>query len=141
MQTSQSNTNELVCYCLVIIEHDSIDVMEYWKNNASAYPTLAIMACDIFVVPVSTVSFESCFSSANRILTDKRSKLGAKVFERLVCLKDWIDAETRMQHESIEATTSGIETQESGTGTEAEEDLNGACDPQESNLWYMNNDF
>ena len=98
MQTSQSNTNELVCYCLAIMEHYSIDVMEYWKKNASAYPTLTIMACDIFAVPVSTVPSESCFSSANMIFSDKCSKLGAKVFERLVCLKDWIDAETRMQH-------------------------------------------
>jgi hAT family C-terminal dimerisation region len=50
------------------------------------------------VVPVSTVPSESCFSSANRIFSDKRSKLGAHVFERLVCLKDWIDAEERNQY-------------------------------------------
>jgi hAT family C-terminal dimerisation region len=53
------------------------------------------MAFDIFAMPMSTVPFESCFSSAKRILTDKRSRLGAKTFERLVCLKDWFDAEQR----------------------------------------------
>jgi hAT family C-terminal dimerisation region len=53
-----------------------------------------MMARDIFTVPVSTVPPESCFSSANSILTDKHSRLGAKTFERLVYLKDWFDVET-----------------------------------------------
>lgn len=134
-----SNTNELTSYCLARREDEDIDVMEYWKKNASAYPTLTMMARDIFAVPVSTVPSESCFSSANRILSDKRSKLGPKVFEHLVCLKDWIDAETRMQHQPIEETTSGIETQASST---EREDSDGADDSQaENDLWYMNNDY
>ena len=69
------------------------------------------------------------------ILSDKHSKLGAHVFERLVYLKDWIDVETRTQHESMEATSFCIETQESGTEAETEEDSDGE---QESELWYMN---
>jgi hAT family C-terminal dimerisation region len=72
---------------------DSIDILGYWKRNETAYPTLAMMACDIFIMPVLTVSSESYFSSANRILKDKRNILGVKTFERLICLKDWFDAE------------------------------------------------
>jgi hAT family C-terminal dimerisation region len=64
--------------------------------NATTYPTLTMMACDIFAVSVSTVPSESFFSSANRILTDKRTKLGSKFFEQLMCNKDWIDAKNRM---------------------------------------------
>ena len=94
-----------------------------------------MMARDIFVVPMSTVPSECYFSSANRILTDKRSKLGAHVFERLVCLKDWIDAENGMQHEPLEATSSGVKTQESGTEPEPEEDSDSET---ESEYWYMN---
>ena len=123
------------------MEHNNIDVLHYWKNNANASPTLAMMARDIFAVPMSTVPSESCFSSANRILTDKRSKLGPTVFERLVCLKDWFDAETRMQHERMEDDTSGVDTQESATGAEMDDDSDGACDPQESELWYMNRTY
>jgi hAT family C-terminal dimerisation region len=84
----QTNMNELVSYCLGSMKSDSIDILGYWKMIETAYPTLAIMARDIFVVPVSIVPFESYFSSANMILTDKHSRLGAKTFERLVCLKD-----------------------------------------------------
>jgi hAT family C-terminal dimerisation region len=81
-------------YCLGSMEDDQIDILEYWKRNATAYPTLAMMVRDVFAVHVSTVHSESCFSLANRILTDKRTKLGSKLFEQIVCNKDWIDAES-----------------------------------------------
>jgi hAT family C-terminal dimerisation region len=67
---------------------DDIEILGYWKRNKIAYPTLIMMARDIFVVPVSTVPSESYFSLANKILTDKCSRFGAKTFERHVCLKD-----------------------------------------------------
>jgi hypothetical protein len=56
-------------------------------------------------------------------------------FERLVCLKDWIDVENRMQYK-IEAATSSVETQESGIGTEMDNDSD-----DENDLWYMNRDI
>jgi hAT family C-terminal dimerisation region len=62
-----------------------------------------MMACDIFVVPVSTVPSESCFSSANRILTDKRSRLG-----------DWFDAEQRNQHAPVEQSSGEFMTEADG---------------------------
>jgi hAT family C-terminal dimerisation region len=75
-----------------------------------------MMARDVFAVPVSTVPSESCFSSANKIVIYKCTKLGSKLFEQLVCNKNWIDAESRMQHDiTFEAATSAIETQKSGT--------------------------
>jgi hAT family C-terminal dimerisation region len=93
----QTNMNELVSNCLESMEPDGIDILGYWKRNETAYPTLTMMTHDIFSMPMSIVPFESCFSSANRILTDKRGRLGAKTFERLVCLKDWFDGEQRNQ--------------------------------------------
>jgi hAT family C-terminal dimerisation region len=98
----QTNMNELVSYCLESMEPDGINILGYWERNETVYPTLAMMAHDIFIVPVSIVPSESCISSANRILTDKRSRLGAKAFKRLVCLKDWFDAEQRNQHAPVE---------------------------------------
>jgi hAT family C-terminal dimerisation region len=89
-------------------------------------------------VSVSTVHSESCFSLVNRILTDKRTKLGSKLFEQLVCNKDWIDVEIRMQHDTkFETTTSSIETQESDTDIPdipLEDDSDGACDIQDNDL-------
>jgi hAT family C-terminal dimerisation region len=84
----QTNMNELVSYCLGSMKPDGIDILDYWKRKETTYPTLTMMARVIFVVSVSTVPSESYFSSANMILIDKRNRLGAKTFERLVCLKD-----------------------------------------------------
>jgi hAT family C-terminal dimerisation region len=110
--------------------------------NAIAYPTLTMMTRDVFTVPVSTIPSESCFSSANGILTDKRTKLGSKLFEQLVCNKYWINAENHMQYDTtFEAATSTIETQESGTDISPENDSDGPCNIQDNNLWYMHNDF
>ena len=67
-----SNANELETYLSLPNVADGIDVLEYWKKNANMFPTLARIARDVFAVPMSTVPSESCFSSANRILTDKR---------------------------------------------------------------------
>jgi HJR/Mrr/RecB family endonuclease len=58
------------------------------------------MALDIFTVPVSTIASKSYFSAANRVLTDKRTRLGPDIFEALVLLKDWYDAEKRLQDKS-----------------------------------------
>jgi hAT family C-terminal dimerisation region len=127
----QTNMNELVSYCLESMEPDDIDILGYWKRNETAYLTLAMIACDIFAVPVSIVPSESCFSSANKILTYKRSRFGAKTFERLVCLKDWFDAEQRNQHAPVEQS-SGVFM------IEADGDSDGM---PENDLWYMNSNF
>jgi hAT family C-terminal dimerisation region len=85
-EEQQINNNELLSYCLGNIEDDQIDILEYWKRNATAYPTLAMIARDVFAVFVSTVPSESCFSSANKILTNKRIELGSKHF-RATCVQ------------------------------------------------------
>ena len=121
-------------------EPEDVQIMTWWKRNVRGYPTLAMMARDVFAVPVSTVPSESCFSSANKILSDKRSKLGVHVFERLVCLKDWIDAEERNQHRDRQQSSSGVETEESGTESRPGDnsDSDGA---EESEQWYMNANY
>jgi hAT family C-terminal dimerisation region len=104
------------------------------------------MVRNIFTVLVSTVSSESYFSSANRILTDTRIKLGANLFEKLVCLKDWIDVVDHIQHNiTLEVTTRTIPTQESDTNIiiRLDDDSNGACtiNVKNSDLWYLNDDY
>jgi hAT family C-terminal dimerisation region len=95
-EDQQMNNTKLLSYCLGSMEDDRIDILEYWRRNVTAYPTLAMMACDIFTMLVSTIPSKSCFSSTNRILIDKRTKLGSKLFKQLVCNKDWIDAENHI---------------------------------------------
>jgi hypothetical protein len=124
-------------------EPEDVDIVAWWRKHARIYPILATMARDVFAVPVSTVPSECCFSSANRILSDKRSKLGAHVFERLVCLKDWIQAEERTQHLPQQQSSPEANTEESGTEArheagQANSDSDGA---EESEQWYRNASF
>lgn len=87
-------------YANINLDDENFNVLQYWHNVKGVFPILAAMAHDFFAVPVSTVSSESCFSAANRILTDKRTRLGPNVFEAMVLLKDWWDAEQRVQDKS-----------------------------------------
>jgi len=60
------------------------------EKNADAYPILALMARDFLAIPVSTVSSESAFSCAGRILGKNRTSLSPETLEALVCAKDWL---------------------------------------------------
>jgi hAT family C-terminal dimerisation region len=126
------------------MKDEGIDILNYWKRNTIAYPILAMMVRDIFAVLVSTISSESYFSLTNRILTDKRTKLGANLFEKLVCLKDWI--EDHMQYDiTLETTTRAIPIQESSTNMiiSPDDDSDTACDinVENSDLWYFNDNY
>jgi hAT family C-terminal dimerisation region len=128
------------------MEDDKINILNYWKRNTVVYPTLTMMARDIVVVSVSRVPSESYFSLANRILTDKRTKLGVSLFEKLMTLKDCIDTEDCMQHNTtLEATTHVIPTQESDTNIiiSRDDDSDDACDikVKDNNLWYLNDEY
>jgi hAT family C-terminal dimerisation region len=83
------------------------------------------MALNIFVILVSTVASESYFSAANRVLTYKRMRLGPDVFEALVLLKDWYDAEKRLQNKSL---MHAIDTEQSS----ANPDIPDGPDPEPS---------
>jgi hAT family C-terminal dimerisation region len=87
-------------YGNIRIDDENFNIMQFWHQVKGVFQILASMACDILVVPISTVASESCFSAANRVLTDKRTRLGERVFEALVLLKDLYDAESRLQDKS-----------------------------------------
>ncbi|KAG6517745.1 hypothetical protein ZIOFF_021143 [Zingiber officinale] len=42
--------------------YQDLDILEHWKNQKHRYPTLALMACDVLAIPISTVALESAFS-------------------------------------------------------------------------------
>jgi hypothetical protein len=56
------------------------------------------MGRDIFSVPVSTVSLESCFSLTGRIIEERRQRLLPEHVKMLACIKDWELGDRRLQH-------------------------------------------
>ena len=66
------------------------DVLDWWKLKSSKYPILSKMARDILTIHISTIAFESAFSTSGRILDAFRSSLSPKTVEALVCSQNWL---------------------------------------------------
>ncbi|XP_021714705.1 zinc finger BED domain-containing protein RICESLEEPER 2-like [Chenopodium quinoa] len=68
----------------------SFDCLGWWKKYGERYPTIALMARDVLVIPMSTVASESAFSTGGRVLDSFRSSLSTKMVEALICAQDWL---------------------------------------------------
>ncbi|CAO2209831.1 unnamed protein product [Urochloa humidicola] len=73
-----------------IPENVPFDILKWWKDNASTYPTLARMAQDILAIPVSGISAESAFDKTDERVNLFSRKLGPEEVEALICTQDWI---------------------------------------------------
>ena len=61
-----------------------MDVLEYWKLHKHRFPELAIMACDISSIPITTIALESSFSIGGHILHKYRNCLLPKTMQALI---------------------------------------------------------
>ncbi|KAK3221626.1 hypothetical protein Dsin_008651 [Dipteronia sinensis] len=57
-------------------EHDTMDPLCVTK--------------DILAVPISTVAFETAFSTGGQHLSPQRNRLNPKTLEALICAQDWL---------------------------------------------------
>ena len=68
-------SNELDLYLMKSVEYQApnalgapFDILLWWKVNSLKYPVLSHIARDVFAIPLSTVAYESTFSTGGRIL-------------------------------------------------------------------------
>ncbi|XP_074277565.1 zinc finger BED domain-containing protein RICESLEEPER 2-like [Silene latifolia] len=93
---SQGNKSELDLY----LEEPSydlnsdLDVLDFWSRSSMRYPELSIMARDILSIPVSTVNTKEAFTFGSKTLTSVQSSVMPETLQALLCLKDWLLAET-----------------------------------------------
>nr|GMD63609.1 zinc finger BED domain-containing protein RICESLEEPER 2-like [Ipomoea batatas] len=70
--------------------YEDLDVLEYWKNNMHRYPILALMACDVLAIPITTVISESTFSIGTHVLTKYKDCFPPKKLEAFICIRNWL---------------------------------------------------
>ncbi|KAI9154093.1 hypothetical protein LWI28_020806 [Acer negundo] len=75
--------------------HSNFNVLNWWSVSNAHYPILALVAKDVFSMPISTVVSEPVFSSGGRVLDSFRSSLTPKMAECLICTQNWLQAKHR----------------------------------------------
>ena len=71
-------------------ESEYFDVLGWWKVAETCFPTLRMITRDILAIPVTTVAFESAFSTGGRVLSEHRSRLTPQMVEALMCSQSWL---------------------------------------------------
>ncbi|TXG60438.1 hypothetical protein EZV62_015011 [Acer yangbiense] len=96
-QDNIRGTNEVERYLLEPVERKrpNFDVLTWWKVNSAHYPILALIAKDVFAMPIFTVASESAFSGGGRVLDSFWSSLNPKMVECLICTQNWLQATYR----------------------------------------------
>ena len=67
-----------------------LDILSWWKCNATKYKILSKVAQHVLAIPVSTVVSEATFSTDGRILDPFRSSLSPSTVQALVCCQNWL---------------------------------------------------
>ncbi|KAK3204459.1 hypothetical protein Dsin_018505 [Dipteronia sinensis] len=64
-QDNVRGRNEMERYLLELVErkHPNFNVLTWWNVNSAHYPILALIAKDVFAMPISTVALESAFNN------------------------------------------------------------------------------
>jgi hypothetical protein len=73
----------------VVTPNAHIDILSWWKVNATKFPVLARIAQDVLAIPITTVAFESTFNTGGRVLDHFRSSLAPKIMEAIICVQNW----------------------------------------------------
>ncbi|XVF47547.1 hypothetical protein PTKIN_Ptkin03bG0117600 [Pterospermum kingtungense] len=75
---------------------DQFYVLLWWKVNSPRYPILSTMARDILAILISTITYESAFSTCGRMLDSYSSSVTPKLVQGLICTQDWLWSASRI---------------------------------------------
>jgi hypothetical protein len=94
MTDSHDLTTKTVVNCKIIYGTIKDEPLRWWRERGEhLYPTLAIMAYDLFSIPGMSSECERAFSASKRMITDERYNLNTDVIEADQCIKSWIKNE------------------------------------------------
>jgi hypothetical protein len=85
----------------------------WWKVNKTKFPVLAEIAQDILAIPLTSIAFESVFSTGGCIIDPFRSSLAPKTVEALICCQNWLRSFPNFEYGISESLLPDIEDEES----------------------------
>ncbi|GJV25385.1 zinc finger BED domain-containing protein RICESLEEPER 3 [Tanacetum coccineum] len=88
------------------------DSRKAWRSRQAKktmFPVLSSMTMDILSVQDTSVASESAFSTSERVLSIRRTRLALVSLEMCMCLKDHLDAQERKQDKSTLETSVDFE--------------------------------
>ena len=97
-EDSVENRNEVERYLVDGYKdpnNNKLDILGWWKSNASKYKSLSKVTQHVLTISISTMAFESVFTTDGRILDQFQSSLSPATIQVLICCQNWL------LHESI----------------------------------------
>lgn len=76
-------------------DRDAFDVLSWWKAHELRFPNLVLLARNILMIPMSSVSPDLTFSMDERVLNQFHSSLEPACLEASMCVGDWLHADER----------------------------------------------
>jgi hypothetical protein len=68
-----------------------MEPLRWWRERGeNLYPTLAVMAYDLFAMPAMSSECERAFSSAKKLINEQRYSLKTDIIEADQCIKSWL---------------------------------------------------
>ncbi|CAG9834456.1 unnamed protein product [Diabrotica balteata] len=67
----------------------SEDILEWWRTHETEYPTLSKMACDVLLIPATSVLVERLFSKASLVIRKHRNRSSDELARWLLCINSW----------------------------------------------------
>ncbi len=64
-----------------------MNILSYWNNNKSLYPTLAIIAQRVLSIPATNTSIERLFSDSGNTITNRRTRLQTSKVNQLLFIR------------------------------------------------------
>lgn len=72
-----------------IKEKPNVNPSMWWKLSALRFATLGKLAREVFSIQASSVASESAFSSARRLINDRRTRMSDESISTVLLLQSW----------------------------------------------------